>query len=817
MAVPVSPLSSSGVNPPPERLRVPPMFLYVAGVAAVAAGTLVWLIGHEGFGWLSRDPIVLASLVAATLLTEMKPLPVPRGKETEDVSLSTTFAYVLVLSWGGLAGGLTLILTSFVSGLVTRRPAWKAGFNAAQYLLSITAAAAVLEFAFGRPAGARLTPDDLPAILIGGAVFFVVNNTLVATAIGLAQGRSIIASNVEGFQFQAAITAAEVALAPVVVILIDWNLFAVPLLLMPLAAVYVGGTASIERLRSEDRFRAMAQNAADVVALIDADGSLRYVSPSVRSILGFEPETLAGNKVFDVVHPDERQKAQAMLSDLLATPGRVITTELRVLDVKGEARHFDTVLNNLLDNASIRGVVFNGRDVTERRVLEQELEHQAFHDPLTGLANRGLFRDRVEHALARSVRDASETSVLFVDLDDFKTINDSLGHAAGDEVLTQVASRLRTCLRPGDTAARLGGDEFAILLEEAGRTGSVHVAQRFLEAVHVPFFAQQREIVVRASVGIAVAAAGEWTAEELLRNADVAMYSAKGHGKSRFDVFEPDMGTAAVERVELEADLRHAIENEELFLHYQPIVRLEDGQITGVEALIRWQHPRRGVISPTSFIPLAEDSGLIGPLGRFVLVEACRQAREWALMPSTIHVNVNISARQLQRPDFVDEVAAVLADTGLDPGLLVLEITESTVMRDASESLLRLGQLRKLGLSLAIDDFGTGYSSLSYLKRFPIDVLKIDKSFVDGLTGGAEESALVRAIVQIGRTLRLRTVAEGIEGADQLAELRRIGCDAGQGYYFSPPVPAREVTALLARSRQLDGSLEKGHAGSRSL
>jgi diguanylate cyclase (GGDEF)-like protein/PAS domain S-box-containing protein len=811
IAAPISPEVS------PRALPVRAVYPYVVTVAVLASSTLAWLVSRDGFAWIGRETVVLVSLVAATVLSEMKPLRVPRGREAEDVTLSTTFAYALALSWGGLAAALALVLGSLVAGIGTRRPAWKAGFNASQYVLSIAGAAATLQFVFDLPAGTPLSPGDLPPVLFAGGVFFVINNTLVATAIGLARGRSIVEANVEGLQFQFATTAALVALAPVVVILKDWSIYAVPLLLLPMAAIYAGGTATIARMRSEDRFHAMAQNAADLVALMDADGTLRYVSPSVGLILGFEPQALMGKAAFDIVHPDDRQKAEAMLSDLVSNVGKVIAPELRLVDANGHARHFDTVINNLLDNASIRGIVLNGRDVTERKVLEHELEHQAFHDPLTGLANRALFRDRVGHALARSTRDQSVTAVLFIDLDDFKTINDSLGHAAGDEVLMQVAGRVRGCLRPEDTASRLGGDEFAILIEVAGRSTAVHVAQRFLDGLSLPFFAQQHEVVVRASVGIAFAAAGEFSAEELLRNADVAMYAAKGHGKERYEVYLPDMRTAAVERVELESDLRRAIEGEELFLHYQPVVALQDGRIIGVEALVRWEHPRRGLVSPASFIPLAEEAGLIGALGRFVLTAATRQAQRWASEGSPVRVNVNVSARQLQNPGFVNEVAAALEESGLDPALLVMEITETTVMRDADESLLRLGQLRKLGVSLAIDDFGTGYSSLSYLKRFPIDVLKIDKSFIDGLNGGVEESALVRAIVQIGRTLKLRTVAEGIEHADQLAELRRIGCDAGQGFYFSPPLGAREISALLAGPRKISHAQEPTRVGARSL
>jgi diguanylate cyclase (GGDEF)-like protein len=441
----------------------------------------------------------------------------------------------------------------------------------------------------------------------------------------------------------------------------------------------------------------------------------------------------------------------------------------------------------------------SGRDVTERTVLEQELAHQAVHDPLTNLANRALFRNRVEHALARTVRESRPVVVMFLDLDDFKTINDSLGHAAGDLVLFEVARRLRTCMRRGDTVARLGGDEFGLMLEPEAAHDVERVAQRVLDAVRPPMEVQGKEVAITASVGVAASIGPEDSAEEMLRNADVAMYAAKAGGKCRYEIFEQRMHASAVERLELQADLKHAIDNGELFLHYQPVVSLTDGSIAAAEALVRWQHPRRGVVGPLGFIGVAEESGLIVPLGRWVLSEACRQAKAWHQQRpgDPISVSVNVSAAELRREDFAGHVREVLSETGVDPTLLVLEITESTLMRDADGAARRVRELKELGVRLAMDDFGTGYSSLAYLHRFPMDVLKIDASFVQGLGRGPEDSAIARAIVQIGRTLRMQTVAEGIETGDELARLRALGCDYGQGYYLSRPMTAEKLTALL--------------------
>ena len=692
-------------------------------------------------------------------------------------------------------------------GIATRRPAWKISFNSAQYVLAVVGALAVVRAVLDEPIRGigSFDPSDLGAVFLGGVVFFMLNNTLVATAIALAQNRSVIATNLEGFGFHSATSAAVVSLAPVVLVLIGWSGFIMPLLLIPLVAVYQGGRAASEQRRSEDRFKAMAQNTAELVAILDEGGRISYVSPSVDAILGRDPSSLLGQTFFSIVHPDEVARADGLLREIVSHPGKVSTIELPLLHHEGSVRHFELIWNNLVENHSIGGVVVNGRDITERKILEQELAHQAFHDPLTNLANRALFRNRVELAVARATRETNPVAVMFLDLDNFKTINDSLGHAAGDLVLIDVGRRIRDCLRPGDTAARLGGDEFGILLEPADPAGARFVAERIMEALSPAFLVQRNEVVVHASIGIVVASESAESAEEILRNADVAMYAAKAHGKARYEVFEPGMHASALERLEIETDLQRALERGELFLHYQPVVSLADGRIVGAEALVRWQHPRRGVVSPSGFIPVAEESGLIVPLGRWVLAEGCRQANRWrALRPDDpISVSMNVSAAELEREDFVDHVQGVLVQTGVDPGLIVLEITESTLMRDVKEASRRLAALKSLGVRLALDDFGTGYSSLSYLKRFPMDVLKIDQSFVQGLSAGPEESALARAIVQIGRTLKMRTVAEGIETSEEMERLRGLGCELGQGFHLCRPVPPGEIASMLRHGGRL--------------
>jgi diguanylate cyclase (GGDEF)-like protein/PAS domain S-box-containing protein len=572
-------------------------------------------------------------------------------------------------------------------------------------------------------------------------------------------------------------------------------------------------TEDLVRRQSEARFSSLVQNSSDVVMVVDADSTIRYMSPSVERVLGHEPNELEGTKLTVLIHPDDR----AHVLQFLTTGGRDTEpmpglTEFRMRHEDDFWLHVEALRTNLLQDENVRGIVLNTRDVSERKAFEEQLSHQAFHDAVTGLANRALFKDRVEHALERQTRASVPVSVLFMDLDDFKTINDSLGHAAGDRLLGEVGDRLKSSLRQADTAARLGGDEFAILLEDGGDgVDAAEVAVRILAALEGPFHLEGKEVFVRASIGIASAdtsSVGPEGAEELLRNADVAMYMAKEAGKGRYQVFEPAMHDTALRRLELKADLQRAVDNDEFVLHYQPVIELETGRIEGLEALVRWEHPSRGTVAPLDFIPLAEETGLIVPIGRWVLREACLQARRLQeRFPQTpaLHMAVNLSARQLQRPEIVSEIAEILMETGLLPESLVVEITESVMMQDMDLSIQRLAELKELGVKLAVDDFGTGYSSLNYIRRFPVDILKVDKSFVDGVNEGGEESALTAAIIELAGILRLRPVAEGIERADQLEKLLDLRCDLGQGFYFAKPLPLEGVDELLTARQTLAG------------
>ncbi|MBV9411881.1 MAG: EAL domain-containing protein [Acidimicrobiia bacterium] len=557
-------------------------------------------------------------------------------------------------------------------------------------------------------------------------------------------------------------------------------------------------------LQRDDRSHALVQAAVDAIVSADATGRIVAWNPAAERLFGYLATEVVGRPL-TILMPESMREAHERGVDRFASSGagRVMgrTVELEALHADGTVFPIEMSLSTWVTD---EGRFFTGviRDITERRGLHERLAHQALHDPLTGLPNRSLVLDRIGHALARSERDHGSVAVLFFDIDRFKVVNDSLGHGAGDALLVLVVERLQSLLRPGDTMSRLGGDEFLIVCEEVDdiRTAR-HLANRLTDAFRMPFVLGEREMFATASLGIALGRGPEATPESLLRDADAAMYRAKERGRARYEVFDEEMRAQAVRRLTTEHAMPRALERDEFRILYQPIVSLETGTMTGVEALVRWDHPDHGLINPAEFVPIAEENGLIVPLGSWVLREAMEQAARWhRAHPARrdLHVTVNLSARQLQDPGLPFAVATALDDLHMDPAALTLEITESVLMHDRDISLARLLDLKFLGVRLAIDDFGTGYSSLAYLQRFPLDVLKVDKAFVDGVAHGPEESALAAAIIRLGHTLHLRSVAEGVEFPEQVAHLRRLGCQEAQGYLFARPLPADDITNCLA-------------------
>ncbi|GIE93201.1 putative bifunctional diguanylate cyclase/phosphodiesterase [Paractinoplanes rishiriensis] len=559
-----------------------------------------------------------------------------------------------------------------------------------------------------------------------------------------------------------------------------------------------------ELYASEQRFHALVQHSSDVVTVVSPEADVLYQSESVQRVFGYPAQWLTGRRLTKLLDPESALRLAQALRQVSGRPYATTVLELSVRHRDRRVRQAEMTITNLLSDESVGGLVLNTRDISERKELQDQLVHEAYHDALTQLANRALFRERVAEAL-RTRGPANDVTVLFLDLDGFKEVNDSLGHLAGDQLLVQVADRLRSSVRDGDVVARFGGDEFAVLVESApGTDDAEQVAGRIVEVLEQPFRSETRDIHVQASIGLATAeslAEGDTDgAEQLMRNADLAMYKAKSAGGGCFAAYHPDMLAGLVERLELEADLRVALERKQLHLHYQPTIDLATSEIIGFEALVRWQHPERGMIPPAEFIPIAEATGLIVPLGRWVLREACRQAVEWTEQSGgtrPVKMAVNVSVRQFDRADLVDVVGGILADTGMPAEQLCLEMTESVLMTDTDDNLEQLLRLKALGVTLAIDDFGTGYSSLAYLRRFPVDTLKIDRSFVERLGALTDDTALADTIVQLGKSLGMATVAEGIEEFGQLAALREMGCHFAQGYYFSRPVPAEEAGPLF--------------------
>ncbi|MCH8346206.1 MAG: PAS domain S-box protein, partial [Chloroflexi bacterium] len=548
---------------------------------------------------------------------------------------------------------------------------------------------------------------------------------------------------------------------------------------------------------SEEKYRDLVENMSEVLYALDKDGRITYVSPVVEQIGGYTPSELIGRSFTEFIHPDDL--AHLMESFQRTISGDLEPSEFRILTKSGEIRWVRTSSRPVFEEDRLVGLRAVMMDITERKQAEETIKHLAYHDALTDLANRTLFQDRLTVALAQARRKRRMAAVMFLDLDQFKVVNDTVGHALGDRLLQGVAERLTGLVRDGDTVARVGGDEFTLLLQEVERAEEVaEVAERVLDALRQPWELNGHEFRITASIGIAMFPNDGEDADSLLRNADTAMYRAKDQGRDNYKLYTPAMNTRIVERLALENSLRHGLERGEFLVYYQPQVDIASGRIVGMEALVRWQHPERGLVFPAEFIPVAEETGLIVPLGEWVLRTACAQNKAWqAAGYPPMRVAVNLSARQFQQRDLVEVVDEVLKETGLEARWLQLEITEGIAMQDVESNIAVLRELRQMGVQIAIDDFGTGHSSLSYLSRLPIDVIKIDQSFIQDLTTDPNGAAIARSIIVMAHNLKLKVIAEGVETEEQLAFLKKRRCDEMQGYLFSKPAPAEAFEEML--------------------
>ena len=558
--------------------------------------------------------------------------------------------------------------------------------------------------------------------------------------------------------------------------------------------------------RSEERLRALVEHASDVIMVLGADGMVSYTSPALMRLLGYEQLEHIGA---DILPDHEVDRAAEFLVDLMERPGAVAWIELPLRHFDGSFRWFEVGVTNRVDDPAVGGLVCNMRDVSERRAAQAQLTFQAYHDALTELPNRWRFQERLEQALFDAATNGQHVAVLFLDIDRFKLVNDTLGHDTGDRLLMTVAERLQSCLRPSDMVARFGGDEFSLLLANLSDPDiALQVADRVTESLREPVLVGDHELFVSASIGVAISAGGQERAGDLLRQSDLAMYVAKDNGRARWEMFDPHAAPELMDRLELEGDLWRALEHDELVVQFQPEVELTTGRVLKTEALIRWVHPTRGVVGPELFVPFAEESGLIVEMDRFVLREACTRARQWASIPregGPVVVSVNLSPRFMRQDNVVEEITRAFHETRVDPRCVQIELTERSAL-DVEATSVQLRQLRRLGVRVAIDDFGTGYSSLSYLKRLPVDVLKIDKSFLDTIDTVAADVAIVQAVITMGHALGMKVTAEGVERVEQADCLRDLGCDSAMGWLWSAALAPDDLAACARSGFPMSGT-----------
>lgn len=796
---------------------------YQWSIVALGAGVSLFSAFHLSVERLDFSFFILAlfTIGIASRIT----IQIPRV--SGHISVSDTFIFLTILLYGADAAVLLAATEGFCSSLRFSKKWITILFNTAVMASATFLSVWTLRFAFGPVVGLRAgySPPFIIGVCVMALIQYVANSGMVATAAALKAGAPFLHTWRKNFLWTSITYFAGASAAGIIAKLIETFGFYAFLATTPIIAIVYftyctyfknveASMAQAEQAQrhvaalreSEERFRSAFDHAAGM-ALVGADGRWIKVNRSLCEMLGYMQDELLATNFQSITHSDDLGTLTANVGKLLQGELSTHQMEQRYLHRKG---HMIWVLLSITvvheEQSAAPNLIFQIQDITDRKSAEERLLHEAMHDVLTGLPNRALFMDHLKLSVERvKRRDDRLFAVLFLDLDRFKIINDSLGHMVGDQLLVGIARRLETCLRPGDTVARLGGDEFTILLEDLnGASEAIEIAERLQKALGRPFNLNGHEVFTTVSIGIALSATGYDRPEDVLRDADTAMYQAKLLGKARHEVFDKTMHALAVNLLQLESDLRRAVERKEFFLQYQPIVTLETGKVRGFEALVRWQHPERGFISPIDFIPMAEETGLIIPIGQWVLEEACRQIHKWQeQFPQypPLQISVNLSVKQFMNKDLIEHIKTALRETGVDPHSLKLEITESMVMENVEAAIEMLEQMRSLGIELSIDDFGTGYSSLSYLHRFPISTLKVDRSFVSRMTGNNENAEIVRTILMLARSLKMDVVAEGVETAEQLAHLKALDCEYGQGYYFSKPLSIEEMTPWLAQNQ----------------
>lgn len=774
-------------------------FLLIA-LGAGSIGCSVWHLWHEPF-----NPQWIAVGIFAIVVSQIAAARIPNAGNA--VTVSDTFVFLTVLLFG-VYPAVIIAAAASVSDSARHVKRWLTlATNVAVICFSLFLACLLVNLTFG---DLRLLAHRRESffiyvlgLLLLSAAQGLMNTLLLTPVVTLKSGQPFFRTWYENYAWVLVTPISGALMAGVASALVFYYGFwavilTVPLMLASYLAMrpYLKNIEAAEKhvaelQESETRFRSAFDHSAVGMALVDPYGHWLQVNQALCQITGYANQELLGKSFQSIVHPNDLGNALVHIHQLLEGNTPTFQLEQQYLHKQG---HFIWVIwsVSLVRDLGKNRLIFQIQDITDRKRAEAQLLHDAFHDGLTGLPNRALFLDHLNLAMERCKRHPErQFAVLFLDFDRFKIVNDSLGHVVGDQLLVAVARRLESCLRPGDTIARLGGDEYTILIEDMRQASeAIEVADRVQQTLKTPFTLDGHTVYTSVSIGIAYSSLGYEHPEDLLRDADTAMYRAKACGTSRHEIFDRTMHSQVAGRLQMESDLRRAIEQREFFLCYQPIVELKTGRLAGFEALVRWKHRQRGLVSPAQFIPLAEETGLILPLGHWVLEEACCQMKEWTrTYPDhlPLQMSVNLSSRQFVQPNLIEQIESILHATALNPRFLKLELTESAVMDNVESAIKHLQEIRALGIELSVDDFGTGYSSLSYLHRFPLNTLKIDRSFVMNMSE-KENVEIVRTIIALAGSLGMEVIAEGIETINQLAQLRDLMCKYGQGYYMSKPL-----------------------------